>query len=278
MMNQIAPQVTIGIIALLIVVFGFIREIFINDDYYDRSLKNLTIKGKRFALFGLVIVFLTLLSNGISLYESHQQKLENDTDQKKLEKDLKFQYDSSSSKIIKSFGEGMGKYGYMYDTSQKRIESLIRDSAKGLTNIYKETETDPVFQLRKVTVVDSTDTSKTYSIAFVSRDAASTGFDFNFYVFVPDKFDDLIYLGCGKNIGFDTKFSIDAGYHVLFLVTRNSSNLIYIVLRGSYENIEKSKKYKLTETYAYNKDKRALYTEIDTVNQIFQTKLNSVKL
>jgi hypothetical protein len=111
-----------------------------------------------------------------------QQKFEND-----LKIELKKANDSYNSKMDlsnKNTIEILAKYGLKVDSSQKRIEKLVKDSTNIVTKIYNSE--DPDFGMYNIeTIKRTTDTLK-IKLIFSSNDATSYKVNFKMDIAVID--------------------------------------------------------------------------------------------
>jgi hypothetical protein len=242
-------QYCTGGVTVLIVVIGFLKELSSNDEYRDPNSKKLTPKGKRFSLFGLLIVLLTIVSTGLSTCKDAWQEKQNRVAQQKLEKDLRLQNDLSNEKLATAFGEGLKKYYLKYDTAQMIIEKLVLDSSK--RTIIKETNL-PVLIVNKIAPKKKTKSSVEYYVEFSSYQAGSTGFNFYAYLIYADSSGKYHYGGLLNAIPFSVSLPQNKPLDVDFTMRAQKYKEFYIYLTGSYTNLDGSKTIPLNTVYYYS--------------------------
>lgn len=151
---------------------------------------------------------------------------------------LKNRYDTSTTNIVKA----LAKYGLKYDTEKNTIEKLVKNSNNA----------NPVFMLAPTSEIKLTDSVLgKYTITYISMDAGSTNFDIKSYYVVEFKNNNLKYCGrgnlLGKNIQMPTNTPLEDIFTYKFIFED-----LYILLKGTCTNLDKSKTFQIDIIYSYN--------------------------
>lgn len=216
----------------------------------------LTKRGWIFLACCLVLVFMPIFQNN---YLQSQAKLEQDERDKNMRtsynlslREFKHSYDSTSKDIIKT----LAQYGLEYNTAQKRIEKLIRDST-GNTIIQSENPTLDVndYNEKGIELVKK-DSMYTYKITLISHDAASTDIDITVSALISLDFVNFSFYNSGKIFGSRVSLPKEGAKSAFFTVDKsdgvNKYKYFVICARGTYKNRDGTKKYNLNDVYYYN--------------------------
>lgn len=229
-----------------------------------KGLKKVTGIGWIFFTLNLVIVFLSALQYWQNEIDIKQK--EEDSSKKQLVRDsllrnqydsslyvMKEKYDTSNRRIVTTIANVLGTYGYRLDSSNQRLERLIKDSAK--TRVILSD--DPVFIICAQSGISLTDFKNGrdyYEISFCSEDAGSSQFDINCPIIISDSLNNYFYIGTLDFLTKDTKIPKGLTYKGYFnFPYTNPYSFLYILVKGTYKNIEGTKHYQVNNLYYYNR-------------------------
>jgi len=239
---KIVLTIIIAIMQALIVIIPLKGKLSDNRSKFPRNFTKL---GYSLIVFCIITIICTIL-----LFTTSEQEQKNT--QKLLQTELKnrdsinqnkidaanekyiFKLDSSDKNTIKL----LAQYGLKYDSSEKRIEKLVTDSAnKHITIINSE---DPIFNLCDVEVVNKNTDSITFKLIFCSRDATSYNIDFKLDFFSKiGRGDEYFYiyrnlkiLPPNTNINKDKFQSIEMG------IKNFNTSAYFFHLRGTYKKFD----------------------------------------
>ena len=161
----------------------------------------------------------------------------------------------SNAKIVSAFAVGLGRYQLKYDSSTNAIIKIVRDSLK--TKII--VNDDPVIEFSAPPEWKTADMVKhengyyTYKYILMSNDAGSTGFILTLNVVVLDSVGGYINLPDCTVLSEEYMLS-KAEYAQNFYKVRDTFHYryIYFWLRGSYKNVDRTKKFNLNVVFANN--------------------------
>lgn len=246
------------IILLIALAATFTQFISSWDDIVDTSrngIKKLTKKGWLYIVCAIVLIVLPVMQHLYQIKEDIQK--EKIAKVKQDERDLRQKevYDSSILEIITV----LGKYGYKFDSTNKKLVTLVRDSAK--TRVIEPE--NPSFSLLINETVKPISHRKTDSIytkfelRFASINATSSFFDIKFYPFYEETTGEIIYIKSMQSkdnnaLNYNLKL-IENSYYISsvdipnILVKKN----IYFWVDGTYKNIFGNKTFTVNELYRY---------------------------
>lgn len=231
-------------------------------DKNQNGLKKVTTQGWRVVL-GLGIIILSVLQyrqNEISLsnkeaeankkQDQRDTRLKIDYDSSLIE--MKKKFDTTSTKTLLTVTETLGKYGFLLDSSNQKLIKIIRDSSK--TKIILPA--DPVLMLcsgNGISLINHKDTIYTFSLDLCSQDASSTNFDLKSTTVLSDSSGKFTYLGIDNPISKETQISKDLSFRTYFdLHYGLPYKYLYLLLEGTYCNLDKTKKYEISNLYYFN--------------------------
>ena len=250
------------IIAFLVAISALLSSIWEIIDREKKGLKYITKRG--WIIIGLnasVIIFSVLQYNQNEI-DVKQKEDEAKTEQTQRDSILrnrydsslyvmKQKYDSSHANIIRTLASALGQYGYKLDSSNQKLEKLIKDSAK--TKVILPN--DPVLTLcsNGIRLIDTTDNKHHYGISFCSNDAGCTDFKIKIYVVLFDTINNYSYAGL-YDFPSDSQIPKDIKYELYFDITDNLIyTKLYFLVKGTYKNIERTKTYPTNIMYYYNR-------------------------
>jgi cell division protein FtsL len=125
------------------------EEIFLSNDesktkqiFKKRVNKKLSTKGKWF----IVAILLTTVFAFFQFLQNDRDKLDLKNEREKSESKISNRVDSSRKVLFKDLSDALAKQNLLFDSAQKRIEKLVRDSTSRVTN-YIQQETQPQVSL-----------------------------------------------------------------------------------------------------------------------------------
>jgi hypothetical protein len=237
---------------LLIGISALTGSIFASKDILREANKwyeRVTTSGWLFILCNLAIIALSI---GQHLYNKNEN--ESNLKNAKLDQDrrdsliitqynlslleMKEKYDSSNTSTVSIITETLGKYGYKLDMANKRLSVA-----------------DPILQVcgeNGMEIVEKANKMKALKLRLCSKDAGSGGFSLYVSTVLEDKYGRLFYQGQDKlieNFKISKGGSIEAGYE---LGGYENISFIYMLIKGSYWNTDRSKTFPIEELYFYN--------------------------
>lgn len=125
------------------------EEIFLLNDepkpkqiFQKKANKKLSTKGKWF----IVAILLTTVFAFFQFLQSEKDKDNLRDEREKSERKISDRVDSSRKILFKDLSDALAKQNLLFDSAQKRIEKLVRDSASKVTNFIQQ-ETQPQVSL-----------------------------------------------------------------------------------------------------------------------------------
>jgi|GEM_PF-4622338 len=223
-----------------------------------------TNKGRLILFVGIsiIIILLGILQSDLVAEESKQalsdhDKIQQERFDRSISK-LMLQTDKNYKQTMLVISDTLGKYGFQYDISQKRVEKLILDSSK--TTIINGT--DPVVIIQSIEYSKGNSDIYNLWIKIVFKEAPSTNHNLSIYTTAIDSVTGVWeYLGKTSEAKFKNfmingewaRFTVEVvGYNA----SRVGEFLIY--LKGSYSNSDNTKKFNLNEYYSFNVNTKAL--------------------
>jgi hypothetical protein len=275
--------VIVGITAL-VAVSSIISSVGKLVDRRRKGIKIVTGRGWTIIALNLGILILSVLQytfneselvekekSAVRLQESRDSILKANYDSSLLV--LKSKFDTSNLNTVLTISQTLGEYGYKFDSAQKKLERIVKDSAK--TRIY--TQEDPVLTICEI--VDTTTKKKSgYNsdllVKYCSIGAGSTDFKITSIIALADTFPTKNYKYVGKGSGLAQQLQIpkEMTYSRPFYITSNQFYMyIYIYLTGTYSNIDRTKTFKVDALYFFNKiGRNSGLVDGDTREEIIQ--------
>jgi len=251
------------IIAALVAISALLSSIWDIVDKEKRGLKAITKKGRIIILLNLSVIIISVLQYNQNEIDVKQKEDEAKTEQ--IQRDsilrdgydsslyiMKQKYDSSHENIVRTIASALGEYGFRLDSSNQKLERLIKDSSK--TKIILPN--DPVLQVctnRGIEIIDTTSNKHKYQIRFCSKDAGSANFKIKLDFVLADSIANYDYIG-SHYFPQEAQISQDTEYSLFFDVSNNLNySFLYILVNGTYSNIERTKSYPTDILYYYNR-------------------------
>ncbi|HKB43048.1 MAG TPA: hypothetical protein VKC90_01615 [Chitinophagaceae bacterium] len=184
----------------------------------------------------------------------------------------------SNNQIVSSFGQGLAKYGLKYDSSQKIIEKLIKDSTKRTITILNRP--DPYFDLcvdSGIILRGKQNDYYSFEMKYCSSNADSKDINFKIYTVFGDKQNNLILIDVSQPLANNLKLQGNTVLPHGFKIRVSSlTKQIYFLLKGKYFNSDKSKSFDINVIYSYNIESNSiglLSNEVDRkVREFLQMK------
>ena len=253
-------------IALLVALSSFISSV---GKLLDRRRKGINIVTKRGWLiislnFGIIILSaLQYFFNEKDLKQKDYEATKKQTLRDSVLKSnydsslyvLKNKFDTSNINTVSTISQTLGKYGYLFDSAQKRLVKIIRDSSK--TKII--VQQDPILSICSFEGIKLTKTENGlnyFDLLFCSEGSGCTGFNINIAIVLSDTIPSNNYFYFKDNLKLRDQVQIakDAAYVQHFNFSdKIIFKFLYIYVTGTYTNIDRSKSYKIDDIYYYNK-------------------------
>lgn len=253
-------------IALLVALSSFISSVGKLLDRRRKGIKIVTKRGWLIISLNFGIIILSAFQYFFSEKDLKQKDYEATKKQTLRDSVLKSNYDSSlyvlknkfdTSNIntVSTISQTLGKYGYLFDSAQKRLVKIIRDSSK--TKII--VQEDPILSICSFEGIKLTKTENGlnyFDLLFCSEGSGCTGFNINIAIVLSDTIPSNNYFYFKDNLKLRDKVQIakDAAYVQHFNFSDNIIfKFLYVYVTGTYTNIDRSKTYKVDDIYYYNK-------------------------
>ncbi len=165
--------------------------------------------------------------------------------------------DSISYKIVEQGKNetivALGQYSLRYDSSQNRIEKLVKDSAKKVVYLAEE----PNFQARlgsAIQFIDSTDIEYRFSLTFCSYVASSSRYNIQYYVgFLESINGQCFYLYKETPFPMSMTLPKDGVGMTKFTTPKVSKDgLVVVLVKGTFSNLDGSKTFPLQTVLYYD--------------------------
>jgi|ERR1035437_9005628 hypothetical protein len=249
------------------------------DNRFKKWYKKLKIKGWLFILAGLILVSTQLAQ---TYFTERQNKKEQEIRDLRVFEKLKHSSDSSVTEFQKSADlsvsrfkkssdsstfeivQSLGKYKLKYDSSQKKIVNLIKDSSK--TRVIEPENPTVVMggELNSQTLafLDMEAGHYYYEIYFTSLNSTSRNFDIKSSIIVFDSTTNLKYIYKGQveifepNAVLPKDFPIRKKFEVF---SEKPFGLLGIWNRGNYYNNDLTKVFLYDEMFYYNPNTKKAY-------------------
>lgn len=253
--------ILIILIALLVFLSAFLSN---NSTLFDRRRKwyNVITKIGWWILgINLCIILLSLSQYYLSQQESdkrdkdlrktYTQSVETitrkqDSNSTNLTISLKKSYDTSTTNIV----DALARYGLKYDSAKNTIEKMVKNVAQPI----------PVLQLAPENEILQLDSALgTYRLTFVSSDAGSTNYKIKVYNVIELESGKLIYVGKNDQIIGDEKLSTNMAISSDFTLKGGSFKYLYILVKGTYSNLDNTKIIPINTIYRYSTATKATY-------------------
>lgn len=253
-------------IAILVALSSFISSVGKLLDKRRKGIKIVTKRGWLIISINLGIIILSALQYFFS--EKDLKQKDNEATRRQTLRDsvlqsnydsslyvLKSKFDTSNINTVSTISQTLGKYGYLFDSAQKRLVSIIKDSSK--TRII--VQQDPILSICSFEGIKLTKTESSinyFDILFCSEIAGSTGFNINIAIVLSDTIPSNNYFYFKDNLKLRDQLQIskDAAYVQHFNFSdKLRFKYLYVYVTGTYTNIDRSKSYKIDDIYYYNK-------------------------
>ena len=237
------------VLILGIVIFASISSIISTGNLIDRRKNGLRAVTKR----GWVMILLNL---GIVLFSLFQY-ISSEKELEKKEKDSNTRQTKRDSTTISTITEILGKYGFKLDSTNQTLEKILNDTSTD--NIISDDSPAPVLKLNNssgISLVKHINGEYDFDLAVCSEDASSTGFDLLFYFIQEDSLKTLNFLGKKRLLYKDEMIAKGSSWHSSFIMDDRDGlpfERIYVVLKGTYQNMSKTKTFDINNVYYYQK-------------------------
>ncbi|MEQ1797360.1 MAG: hypothetical protein ABL872_05370 [Lacibacter sp.] len=227
----------------------------LTDNRFKGINKKLTKRGKA-VLVVLVIILLLLAGQEFNNQRSIEKSallLKNEmlSRDSVITESVRNGVDSNRKALFDDLSEAFAKEQMMLDTLNDKIE-ILRDSVK-TTIVNHYSGDDPILMMDKTAILPNDSTKRTggYKLSFKSVDAGSSGFDVVCYILTEDKngYDLSKFNLFPKGLKIPKNSSWTTGYGTNDMP---SPKTIHIYVKGTYQNADGTKKYKIDNVYEYS--------------------------
>jgi hypothetical protein len=216
--------------------------------------------------FSIVINLFIIVATGLFYYLSEKKSIEKDKlltqNQNSMRDSIRIGVDSGNTRLFRKLSEALGKQNLKLDTVNKELAKIKSDSLRSKVTVISEAE--PILGIivqtndpNRMSATKLEDGKYKISIPYVSSDAAST--DFNI----------VSHLGVAKGFSLDTNdYTYSYSTHPLratgmlsrdratvdsiSLNTRGAFNYVWIWVKGSYKNANKSTLHNIDMIYYFD--------------------------
>jgi len=246
-------------LAVLVVISTIISTLGTLINKEEKGIKHFTKLFWWLIFINIIIIALMVLQYVRNETEKTRKEQENNKNQHQRDSINKADNNAYSQKTISAISDGLGKYGFKFDSTNKVLVKIIKDSAK--TKVIMPN--DPVLECSSIEFIKKNGDWSEFYLFFTSYDACSTGFKITstFVISTSDKIyasDDIVdtkYACLGDDqepLSYNDKMSKDETKGVPFRVKiDNSIEKIYIRLKGTYTNCDLSKSFPIDNIYFY---------------------------
>jgi hypothetical protein len=229
--------------------------------YKKKWWKIITKRGWGAIVLTLSVIMLLVWQNYLSEKTSDKKdealKKEKEKSDSTVTNRIKAGVDSNRKILFDDLSQALAKQGLGFDSNQKRIEKLVKDSSK-IRVFEKE---DPVLHLvtmagkKGIEIIKEDNGAFTIEIQILSSDAGSGGFEITYSILKANSKDQIIYLGKRSPLQYNKKLSANQASISPFIIPSDNygkPEMIFVWARGKYKNIDLSKTFQLDEVYYYN--------------------------
>lgn len=249
-------------IAVLSSIIAFVSSYKEYVDGRSKGLKGIKLRGKISIILSIAVIICSFIQYQSNLLDAEQKEKEVNRKASIHDSVLKEQYDSSLNymqvkfdssniKTVTTIGEILAKQGFELDAANKTLKKYIKDS----TNT---TQQDPILALypeQEIWIsIDSTDIDRFHChVRFISEDASSTGYNVSAAILLKGKSDIVFCVGREKLLFDDASIStmtfLERGF---YFSQRLFYSAMYLHIKGTYKNTQRTKEYKIDELYEYD--------------------------
>jgi hypothetical protein len=165
---------------------------------------------------------------------------------------MKLGFDSSNIEVISTITEGLGKYGFMFDSTNKTLIGLVRDSSKTKVIVPD----DPVLFCSDFAFYNKIDGSSYYKITLTAKDASCSKFNIICGFFGSDstcQAENIRFLSFEKFLTDIDRIPKNMSSSYYYKINNDSLySMLYFRLYGTYQNLDQTKILPIDDSYFYN--------------------------
>ncbi len=165
---------------------------------------------------------------------------------------MKWRFDSSNIAVISTITEGLGKYGFMFDSANKTLIKLVRDSSKTKVIVPD----DPVLFCSDFAFYKRIDGSSYYKITLTAKDASCSKFNVICGFFGVDStnlVENIKFIGFKKFLTENDRIPKDMSASYYYEIENGSLYpMLFFRLYGTYQNLDETKTFSIDDSYFYN--------------------------
>jgi hypothetical protein len=251
-------------ITLFLAVSSFVSSSGKLIDDRSKGIKKIKRKGWFIISLNLCIVILSVLQYFFKEGEIKQKEKEAQTNQAKRDSALKSNYDSSlyvlkskfdtsTINIVSTISQKLGEYGFRLDSTGKRLEKVMKDSAK-LKILSQE---DPVLEICAqdgIKLVKTNTGDYKFAISICSTDASSTGFNLRIFFIFADSLNNFYKVKNTSSLSDKLQISKDASSIYYYgPIPKIDYRMLFVYILGTYKNMERTKTFNIDQIAYYNK-------------------------
>lgn len=275
-MSNILINIVIGLSAAVIGVLAFANEL--SKFKYLKFLDSIKYK--------IIIFFITTIV-GISATIKKDLNSENQlNNEKKIAKNEQLKKDSinrsdtekSNRGLLKTFTETLIQYGLKYDSTEKKIAKIVKDSLNQVTNNnYGTNPTLSISPNEGIKYLNNIN-GDNFRFHFSNESATSKNINISIYCCVIKIVD---YTNFKKDLKFlfrDDQFKVNyqmikdqiSTIHINTGFVADSTSNYYFLVKGSYSNSDNSKIFYLDQLYVFNFEKKKYGGTTEPINSVIR--------
>ena len=172
-------NIILGFLALFVLLVPFTGKVY--DGRY-RAIKGLTIRGWLVAVAFLFSILFNYFKDRQVIKEDAKKSRIAEVEKERADSLAKERMNESNKMIINTFTHALATHGLKYDSVEKVIQKMIKDSSKKETNIIYGNH--PELVVDKIELYDANDKSLHFKISYISHYSTSYHVNIKVYAMV----------------------------------------------------------------------------------------------
>jgi len=244
----------LGVLAFVVLILPFTGKV---HDGKSKWFRGFTVRGWLVCAAFLLSILVNYLKDLQSEKEDLAKASATNVEKRKDDSIARRRNDESSAKIVNTFTEALARHGLMYDSAEKIIQRLVKDSAK---RIIKNTfGNHPELAVNNIELLRSSRDTLLFKTSFYTKQAASYHSTFKVYVVQAEDGKQLYIIPDNTRGIFlkDVLIPLEKVLQMPRTITGNNiqnfRGVFYFVFIGSYSDSDnKNFPFKVIESYSMN--------------------------
>jgi hypothetical protein len=237
-------NIILGLLTLLVLILPFIGKV--HDGRHKGWLKGFTKRG-----WIVCIAFIaTIIVNILKDLQNDRSELAKEATAKiqKKKDDSAFQKrsDATAATIVHSVTIALAQYGLKYDSDEKVIQKIVRDSSRRTIN-----KAQPNLVLSSIIIKTIENNLYHFNLTILSQNAVSEHINVKQYIAVEEQSDTYLLNGPGDFFARDGGLDANQSFSYNVDLTCIKPKVFYFLILGSYKN-DDGKKFKIGRIYSYD--------------------------